>query len=311
MLSYNIPVTIYQPEGASETDVIFFAHGIGGNGAVAFQDMLTEYAEQGYTVIAPTFSGSSTQDAVQLALEDGFVGSGPNGQLTETDIPDAARFGLSFLGAEIGEDNLEALESRGDDISHLIDQLEADPTLGGLVSTNPNDIALVGHSLGAHTTLSMAGATIQRPDGTTLDITDDRIDSFVAISPPANDTNGDGIIGPGEGVYGLNTQALNQIDPETPIMILTGESDAAPGTENPADRTLIADVLTQKNADNVAIAFADTAEGAADHAAYQNGPLSIQYATQGSTLAFIEQQIGNVVQQEAAAFYLDFIQNNR
>ena len=180
----EIPTTVYYPDSPKEdSPVVVFSHGLGGN-AATYRYFGRHLASHGYTVIQPTHVGSNTSAFVK-----------------KTPI-------LAFTQEE--------LVQRKSDVSHVLDLVQ-DGGLPKKITENADmtRVALAGHSFGALTAQAMAGVDTRTPDGELLDLEDDRIDAFVAMSP-FGDTAPTHILGMDTGTYG---------DIDQPILYLSGDKD--------------------------------------------------------------------------------------
>lgn len=180
----EVPVTVYYPkEPQEESPVVVLSHGLGGNCAT-YRYLGKHLASHGYTVLQPTHVGSNTAAF-----------------LTKTPI-------WSFTQEELVE--------RSEDVSFCLDLLEK----GGLPkeiceNVDLEKVALAGHSFGALTTTAMAGMVTNDENGKPIEMKDDRIDAFIAMSP-----YGDAL--PTK-VLGMDIETYDQI--EQPILFMNGEQD--------------------------------------------------------------------------------------
>ncbi len=184
---------VYYPENTTEEmPIIIHSHGLGGNNK-AGKLTCEELASNGYVVIAPTHTGSDGV-AVDEAREAN---------------PD-----LSFLELIELLFSAEELEGRTNDISFLIDNLDTIDEKLTEVDIDSENIGVAGHSFGAATVMALAGADYYTEDGEKIDLADDRIDAFLALSPQ-------GIAA--EGVDGFKDGSWDDVD--APVMMVTGTKD--------------------------------------------------------------------------------------
>lgn len=180
----DIPVTVYYPENPEEkSSVVVLSHGLGGN-RVTYQYLGKHLASHGYTVIQPTHEGSDT-----MAM------------LTRTPV-------FSFTQEELVE--------RAQDISFCLDLVEQNRLPQTICQdADMEKVALAGHSFGALTTTVMAGAVSRDEQGEPLQLKDERIDAFIAMSP-----FGDAL--PNR-ILNMDPESYQQI--QQPILYMNGEHD--------------------------------------------------------------------------------------
>jgi predicted dienelactone hydrolase len=148
--SRRLPVKIYVPRGAGPFPVVIFSHGL-GNSADGYEYLGRQWASHGYVSVHPEHPGA----ARDLARK-GFIAlyhAGFDRRLWET-IPE--------------------------DVSFVIDRLEAYPPLSGRVDLA--HIAVAGHSLGAYAALAAAGARIPVGSGSERSFRDDRVTAAIPLS---------------------------------------------------------------------------------------------------------------------------------
>jgi predicted dienelactone hydrolase len=177
----DIPIKIYYPLGVSHAPLIIFSHGYGSD-KNGYTYLAQGWASAGYVVILPTHHGGDRQAAL------------------------AGGFSAMFHGESVV--TVAQLEDNAHDISFIISSLNdisrQAPELAGAIDSQR--IGVAGHSMGAGTTLVVAGATL--PGGSSL-ARDSRPLAFVAISPQGMYTNEDahrwdGVTRPTLTMYGSN-----------------------------------------------------------------------------------------------------------
>jgi dienelactone hydrolase len=134
--------------------------------------------------------------------------------------------GLAALLAAASEE--ETRQLRPEDISFVLDEIEAGTTGAALLAPSRIDltkIGIMGHSFGAWTTLSCLGQTF---DGNT-DMADDRFDCGVAYSPQ------------GPGTLGLDAGSWNNL--HKPTLTMHGTNDTSVGTPDAAERRIAYDSM--------------------------------------------------------------------
>ncbi|MEP0854234.1 MULTISPECIES: alpha/beta hydrolase family protein [Cyanophyceae] len=171
----QLPVKVYYPQGQGSFPVIIFSHGGGGGSKEGFSYLGEFWASQGYISIHPSHSDSSS--------------------LRET------------------EDNAQPLEYRPQDVSFVIDSLQAlegkIPQLRGKIDRAR--IGVAGHSFGAYSALWMAGQMVDTAQRKDVSFRDPRVRAFLAISPP------------GTGRGGLDERSWDRIT--APVMIVSGSNE--------------------------------------------------------------------------------------
>ncbi len=102
-------------------------------------------------------------------------------------------------------------QARPRDLRFALDQLLADPEFGPLC--DPQRVAVIGHSFGAHSALALAGLRFDQSPNAKPAYLDPRIKAVVAISPQ------------GPGALGLTATSWDAI--EAPLLTITGSEDFA------------------------------------------------------------------------------------
>ncbi len=179
----DIPLKIYYPAGQKDVPLIIFSHGYGGN-KDGYVYLGAGWASAGYAVILPTHEGGDRQAAMAGGYTAMFKGESV---VTSSQLDDNAH-DISFI------------------ISSLPDIERRAPELDGVIDTKR--IGVAGHSMGAGTTLVLAGATLP---GSSALASDPRPLAFLAISPQgmfssADAHRWDGIVRPTLTLYGSSDE---------------------------------------------------------------------------------------------------------
>lgn len=155
----DVPLKAYFPASGGPYPLIVFSPGYGGS-RDGYAYLAESWAQAGYVVILPTHPGSDL-----TALRHKGV--------SELRQPSKAA------------DLIEQVAARPRDVSFVIDSLDelgkAVPALAGKIDAK--HIGAAGHSMGAGTTMYLAGAVMHRTDGSTQSFADPRIGAFLALSP--------------------------------------------------------------------------------------------------------------------------------
>ncbi|MET4781055.1 chlorophyllase [Glaciihabitans sp. UYNi722] len=117
-------------------------------------------------------------------------------------------------------------KSRGEDIRHIIDHLgDIEATVPGLAGRiDHSRIAAVGHSLGGHTVGLVSGMTTTTPDGSVVNLLDERITARVMIAAPGR---GDDLAAAAlERMPALGTVNFDTMTP--PVLVIVGGKDHSP-----------------------------------------------------------------------------------
>jgi predicted dienelactone hydrolase len=188
----TIPLRITVPAGQKPAPLIIFCHGALGSKDGA-GPLVTHWASHGHIVIQPTFG-----DSISLMSEK-----------------DKAKV-RSLTDLVNSPKTLGHWDDRPQDVSHVLDCLdllerEIKPLAGRIDREN---IAVAGHSFGAHTTMLLSGLKLQGPPGVKPpDFRDPRIAAFVMISPQ----------GPGKSITPESYAAMRG-----PMLMITGDNDGSP-----------------------------------------------------------------------------------
>jgi predicted dienelactone hydrolase len=177
----DIPIKIYYPIGLSRAPLIIFSHGYGGD-KDGYTYLAQGWTRAGYVVILPTHHGGDRQAALAGGFSAMFRGESV---VTAAQLDDNAH-DVSFIISSLDEISRQA------------------PELAGVIDSQR--IGVAGHSMGAGTTLVVAGATL--PGSSSL-ASDSRPVAFVAISPQGMYSNEDlhrwdGVTRPTLTMYGSN-----------------------------------------------------------------------------------------------------------
>jgi len=183
----DIPIKVYFPAAGGPYPLILFSHGYGGT-REGYVYLAQSWAAAGYVVILPTHPGS--------------------------DIQALHRHGVRELKNPADAADLFAqVSARPRDLSFILDSLaklqQVLPALAGKI--DPTHVGAAGHSMGAGTTMYLAGAVMTSANGSHQTFADPRIQAFVALSPQ----------GPGE--EGFTADSWSGI--HAPFMAVVGSSD--------------------------------------------------------------------------------------
>lgn len=173
------------PAGSGHPLVIV-SHGTGGN-RFAYASLGRVLAAHGYVVIHPTHTGS----------DDAAMKSASGRRIDR----------IRSVNADP-----RIWRSRAADISLSIDAAASHPLLRGRADTTR--IAVIGHSYGAHTAMTIGGMYVTPPGGPAESLRDPRVSAILALSPPSV-----GRMGIAEGAW--NALAV-------PLLVMTGTLDAEP-----------------------------------------------------------------------------------
>jgi predicted dienelactone hydrolase len=192
----DVPIKAYFPSGGGPYPLVIFSHGYGGS-REGYRYLAESWAAAGYVVILPTHLGSDTTVLKHKGLRE---------------LRDPSN----------ATDLFKQVSLRPGDVSFVIDSLDAlhkaVPALAGKM--DPGRIGVAGHSMGAGTSMYLAGGVMVRSDGGRQTFADPRVRAFIAISPQ----------GPGE--EGFTKDSWNDI--HAPFMAMVGSADKGVNGE-PAD----------------------------------------------------------------------------
>ena len=183
----DIPLKAYYPVSGGAYPLIIFSPGYGGS-RDGYRYLAQGWAAAGYVVILLSHAGTDTAAIRAHGAR-------------ELRDPSAS----TELFAKIAQ--------RPADVWQLIDSLKT-VTAGMPGLAGKFDIAhigMAGHSMGAGTTLYLAGAVMTLPDGSTRRFADPRLKAFIAISPQ----------GPSE--EGFTEHSWDVI--HAPVLIMAGSHD--------------------------------------------------------------------------------------
>jgi predicted dienelactone hydrolase len=200
----DIPILIYYPKSPhpERFPIILFSHGAGGS-RDGYDYLGRAWAEHGYISIHPTHKGS---DRSMLKRGRPLVN-------------------LRTIRAMMEDPSNLIL--RPQDIAFLLNTL---PTLEEIVPVlknraDPTRVGVAGHSLGAYTSLAVAGSTVYPPGQTKRTLGDTRPLAYLALSPQgANELHGP-----------FHSDSWMPV--ARPIFLVTGTEDRGFGTESPSWRT--------------------------------------------------------------------------
>ncbi|HEB57716.1 MAG TPA: hypothetical protein ENJ01_00650 [Gammaproteobacteria bacterium] len=204
----RVPIKVHVPQGDGPYPVIIISHGAGGNRDTHFAQA-RHLASHGYVVLAVEHTASNT-----ARLKRGFRKA--------KNLREMARDPKAILG-------------RPKDVGFAIDRAEAwqasHPRLGGRLDLGR--IGVLGHSYGAYTSLTVAGArpaldwlepAVPPGRGLGPDLHDPRVRCAVALSPQ----------GPGEPFFHEDSYASLRI----PVMGISGTRDRELAGNRPAKQRL-------------------------------------------------------------------------
>ena len=193
----DIPVKAYYPEHLSGSlPVIIFSPGYGGT-REGYEYLGRGWAAAGYITMIATHAGSDSEYLRKNALRG--VEDPAEAYQHQTERTGDVHFMISSIK----------------DIEHRV------PALKGKIDRKK--IGLAGHSMGAGTTLLIAGATAAPPGGQPKSFRDDHVRAAIAISPP----------GPGRSSF--VDHSWDQV--RMPVMTMSGTRDRGSAGESPEWRT--------------------------------------------------------------------------
>lgn len=184
----SLPARVHLPRDGARYPVIVFSHGAGDNERTA-PALMHFWASHGYVCILPHHAAAEEK---------------------------SLRAKIRRLEREfelIDLDSAQDWRSRIDEIRILLDAIEnADTQLPAIASRiNPDRIGMAGHSLGARTTMLLAGAALFAPRNGPVSFKDARIDAAMLLS--AVGTNGST----------LTRDSWSRIT--VPMMVMSGSRD--------------------------------------------------------------------------------------
>lgn len=150
----NVPNDSEQVNQQTVFPLVVFSHGLGGSNN-AFPEAAKLWASAGYVVIMPTHADSGMRSILRMGR-----GKGP--------LFDPAMWEGRVLDQVAILDQLEDIQQTATILRHAAIDAER--------------IASAGHSFGSQTASVMAGAVLTRPDGSTIEMRDERIDVAIPIS---------------------------------------------------------------------------------------------------------------------------------
>lgn len=201
----TLQVTVRAPM-VSGTDskafpLVIFSHGAGGDSG-AFPDLCSHWASYGYVVVNPTHP-----DSVKLRLKQGEA------------------FNPLDIGLRQQVVGRVSLRERHADVRQILDSVkDIDAALSGKTGAKIDGkaIALAGHSAGAMTTQTLAGAKMQAGlGGRMVGTSEPRIKAFIVIS------------GQGADSYRFNKDSWKEIT--SPMLVIAGSKDTSPVEDFPPE----------------------------------------------------------------------------
>ena len=186
----EVPLKIYYPkaQGPQRFPILVFSHGAGGS-KDGYAYLGRYWAAHGYVVLHPTHLGS---DKSLLKREKPF-------------------YNLRAM-ARMVKDKANLL-NRPKDITFLLDSLsrleKLVPALRGHL--DPTRVGVGGHSLGAYTSMTVAGAKVYASSASSMGFEDTRVKAFLVLSPQ----------GPGD--WAFRDDSWNPI--HRPMFMMTGTQD--------------------------------------------------------------------------------------
>lgn len=185
----DVRARIFYPVIAGKYPVIVFSHGAGGSDTCC-ESLTRHWATYGYITIQP--------------IHDDSVAQRRSSGDENASFPQAVREALK---------NPALWESRPRDISFILDSLaglqKRVAGLNGKIDTA--HIGVAGHSMGAYTAESVAGASVDLPEHPGQKFSDPRAKAILCLSPQ----------GPGQ--FGLTTHSFANVS--LPFMGVTGSLD--------------------------------------------------------------------------------------
>lgn len=186
--SRDVPLKIYFPKTEHKSPVIIFSHGAGGS-REGFSHLGQFWAAKGYCVVHVTHKGTDTETL--------------------------RNYGFEMIRQTAFEP--ETWVDRAQDISFVINELSRMTNLVAELEgkLDAQIIGLGGHSLGAHTAALIAGAKLPASQLIEQPLADQRVRSFLLISPPVSPR--------GTNRFGLNRHSWATV--RAPTMVMTGTED--------------------------------------------------------------------------------------
>jgi dienelactone hydrolase len=191
IVTRDVPLRVSFPKDGGPYPVLIWLHGALGS-KDGYQPLVKHWVSHGYVVIQPTFGDS-------LTYLDGDE-----------------RRELNTASKLVNSDHvMSQWDDRPEEVTILINRLdELEQKVPGLAGKMQKDnLAVGGHSYGAHTTLLLAGVPARVGWRKTRSFADDRIKAFLLVSPSGSTRL-------------LPTSSLAQLS--GPALIVTGDNDASP-----------------------------------------------------------------------------------
>ena len=208
----DLQMRVSVPATGRELPIILLSHGHGNSNYLSslrgYGPLVDFYAAHGFVVIQPTHLDSKT------------LGLDPNG-------PEGALF----------------WRSRAEDMHYILDHLDQiEATVPGLSGRlDRGRIAVVGHSLGGHTTALLLGMRVTDPDdGTDVDLADSRVKVGVLLAAPGG--SADLSAAAAEHYPVLRNPSFAEMT--TPALVVAGDRDVNPAFSGRVDWRADAYVLS-------------------------------------------------------------------
>ncbi len=208
----DLHMRVSVPATGRELPIILLSHGHGNSNYLSslrgYGPLVDFYAAHGFVVIQPTHLDSKT------------LGLDPNG-------PEGALF----------------WRSRAEDMHYILDHLDQiEATVSGLSGRlDRGRIAVVGHSLGGHTTALLLGMRVTDPDdGTDVDLADSRVKVGVLLAAPGG--SADLSAAAAEHYPVLRHPSFTEMT--TPALVVAGDRDVNPAFSGRVDWRADAYVLS-------------------------------------------------------------------
>ena len=192
-------VRVLSNDAVDPRGILVFCHGL-GMGADTYADLQTQWASNGFVVVAPEFSDSLRHLAARC--RDRAVDPADPTAWMNDDVVVARALELMF--------DPDQWTGRVLDVRIVLDQLESVVDVSD--ERPPLPAIVAGHSYGAHTAQIVAGALVDRGDGLES-FRHERVLGAILMSPQ------------GSGERGLTRESWASID--VPWLVVSGEHDIA------------------------------------------------------------------------------------
>jgi predicted dienelactone hydrolase len=195
----DLHLRISAPRTGRNLPVLLLSHGQGGSNYLSslhgYGPLVQAWAARGFVVIQPTHLSSKTLS------RDSRVAAAPGARLF--------------------------WRSRVEDMRYILDQLAvletAVPEIAGRLDRSR--IAVVGHSMGAHTAGLLLGAQLTEKDGTRVSLAEPRITAGVLLAPPGN---GGANLHPAVAERMPVFRHPSFAEMTTPTLVVVGDADVSP-----------------------------------------------------------------------------------